>query len=97
MELPCSQKTISIIKRNKFYTSCWLSFSKLPSCFCNRKKKLTLHKKVCEDKDFCNAIMHCKYTKILKSNQCQKPDKAPSIIYTDLECIIEKIDEFKNK
>ena len=29
-------------------------------------------------------------TKILKLNQYQKYDKAPFIIYADLECIIEK-------
>ena len=30
--------------------------------------------------------------KILEFNQYQKPDKAPFIIYADLECIIEKFD-----
>ena len=35
-------------------------------------------------------------TKILEFNQHQKFDKAPFIIYADLECIIEKIDECKN-
>ena len=35
-------------------------------------------------------------TKILEFNQYQKSDKAPFIIYADLECIIEKIDGCKN-
>ena len=35
-------------------------------------------------------------TKILEFNQYQKYDKAPFIIYTNLECIIEKIDGCKN-
>ena len=35
-------------------------------------------------------------TKILQFNQYKTSDKAPFIIYTDLECIIEKIDGFKN-
>ena len=35
-------------------------------------------------------------TKILEFNQYQKFDKAPFIIYADLECIIEKIDGCKN-
>ena len=35
-------------------------------------------------------------TKILEINQYQKSDKAPFIIYADLECIIEKIDGCKN-
>ena len=35
-------------------------------------------------------------TKMLEFNQYQKSDKAPFIIYEDLECIIEKIDGRKN-
>ena len=35
-------------------------------------------------------------TKIFEFNQYQKSDKAPFIIYADLECIIEKIDVCKN-
>ena len=34
--------------------------------------------------------------KILEFNQYEKFDKAPFIIYVDLECIIEKIDGCKN-
>ena len=33
---------------------------------------------------------------ILEFNQCQKSDKAPFIMLADLECIIGKIDGFKN-
>ena len=33
---------------------------------------------------------------LLEFNQYQKPDKAPSIIYADRECIIEKIEGCKN-
>ena len=35
-------------------------------------------------------------TEILEFSQYQKSDKAPFIDYGDLECIIEKIDRFKN-
>ena len=35
-------------------------------------------------------------TKILEFNQYQKSDKAPFIIYADLECVIEKTDGCKN-
>ena len=49
---------------------------------------------VCED--FCNVIMSSKDTKILEFNQQQESDKAPFIIYANLECIIEKIDGCKN-
>ena len=34
--------------------------------------------------------MSSKDTKILELNQYQKSNKAPFIIYADLECIIEK-------
>ena len=54
------------------------------------------HKKVCENKNFCNVVMRSENTKILEFNQYQKSDKAPLIIYADLECLIEKIDESKN-
>ena len=60
------------------------------------KNKLQLHKKLWENKDFCNAIMSFEDTKILKFNQYQKPDKAPFIIYADLEYIKEKTDGCKD-
>ena len=40
--------------------------------------------------------MPSKDTKILEFNQYQKPDKQPFIIFTDLECIVEKIYGCKN-
>ena len=35
-------------------------------------------------------------TKILEFNQYQKSDRASFVIYEDLECLIEKIDGYKN-
>ena len=35
-------------------------------------------------------------TKTLEVNQCQKSDKVPFIIFTDLEWLIEKMDGCKN-
>ena len=55
------------------------------------KNKLELHKKVCENKDFCNLIIPSEDTKILEFNQNQISDKSPFIIHADLECLIEKI------
>ena len=49
------------------------------------KNKLESHKKVCENKDFCNIIMPSEDTKILEFNQYQKFDKVPFIIYADIE------------
>ena len=60
------------------------------------EKKLESHKKACENKDFCNAIMPSEETKILEFNQYQKSDKALFIIYAHLECIIEKTNGCKN-
>ena len=40
--------------------------------------------------------MPSEHTKILDFNQYQKSDKVPFIIYADLECLIEKIDGYKN-
>ena len=56
------------------------------------QETLESHKKVCENKNFCNVIIPIKDTKILECNQYQKSDKAPFMIYADLECIIEKIE-----
>ena len=61
-----------------------------------KRNKLESHKKVCENKQFCNVIMSSEDIKILEFNQYQKADKAPSIIYADLECMIERTDECKN-
>ena len=58
--------------------------------------KLQSDKRACENKGFCNVNMPSEDTNILKLNQYQKSDKAPFIIYADLECIIEKIDGCKN-
>ena len=60
------------------------------------KSKLKPRKKVCENKDFCNILMPSEDTKILEFNQNEKPDKTSFNIYADLECLIEKIDRFKN-
>ena len=60
------------------------------------ENKLETHKIVCKSQDICHIVMSSEDTKILEFNQYQKSDKAPFIIYTDLECLIEKIDGCKN-
>ena len=47
-------------------------------------------------KDFYNVLMPFEDTKIFEFNQYQKSDKAPFIIFRDLECLLEKIDRCKN-
>ena len=49
-----------------------------------------------ENKDVFNATLPSEDTKILEFNQYQKFDKAPIIIYVDLEFLIEKIDGYTN-
>ena len=61
-----------------------------------QKANLNHIKKLCEKKDFCNVAVPSEDTKILEFNQCQKSDKAAFIIYTALECLIEKTDGCKN-
>ena len=70
----------------------------MPKFYCLKKteNKRESHKKVCENKDFCNVLMPSEDTKILELNHNQKSDKAPFVIYSDLECLLEKIDRCKN-
>ena len=56
------------------------------------KIKLESHKRVCENKDFCNIVMPSAGTKISEFNQYHISDTVTFIIYKDLECIIEKTD-----
>ena len=55
-----------------------------------------MHKKVCQNKDFCNVIIPSEDTKTLEFNQYQETDKVSIFVYADPECIIEKIDECEN-
>ena len=67
------------------------------NCFYSfRTKNLESYKTVCKNKDSCNIIIPSEDTKILEFNQYQKSDRAPFVIYADLEYLIEKIDECKN-
>ena len=60
------------------------------------ENKCESHKKVCENKDFCNVAIPSKDTKILEFNQYWKSDKVSFIIYAGLECSSEKIDGCKD-
>ena len=95
MALSCCQKLSALLRvitskhQGDFYCL---------NCFhsCTTENKLQSHKTVYENKDFCITIMPSEDAKTLEFNQYQKSDKAPFIIYADLECIIEKIDGCKN-
>ena len=58
--------------------------------------KLESHKKVYENKIFCNIVMPSEGIKILEFNKYEKSDKVPFIICTNHECLIGKIDRCKN-
>ena len=55
------------------------------------KNKLDAHKKICENHEYCHIEMPTKDNNIIKYNQGEKSLKLPFIIYTDLECLLEKI------
>ena len=89
-----STKSVSIIKRN--YMKKNGDFYCLNCLHSSRpKNKVEWHKKVRENKDFCNVIMPSGDTKIIEFNQNQKSDKAPFVIYAGPECIIEKLMDVK--
>ena len=58
------------------------------------QKNIESHYRVSENEDFCNIVVPSEDTK--KLNQYQKSNKAPFIIYADLEFLTEKIDGYKN-
>ena len=61
------------------------------------ENKCESHKKLCENKDYCNVIMSSEDNKRLEFNQYQKSGKVPVIIYADLEYLMKKIDGCKKK
>ena len=76
MALSCSKKLSALLRgiTSKHYGD----FSCLNCLYSFRtKNKLEFHKKVCENKDFCNVIFSFEDTKILEFIQYQKFDKTP--------------------
>ena len=60
------------------------------------ENKLKKHKNVCENHDYCYVEMPKEDNKILKYNHGEKFMKAPFIIYTDLESLLEKMNTCHN-
>ena len=54
------------------------------------------HIKKYAKKVFCIIAMPSGDTKISEFNQNRKAHEAPFIIYPDIECLIEKLDRYKN-
>ena len=60
------------------------------------KNKLDAHKKIWENHEYCHIEMPTKDNNIIKYNQGGKSLNLPFIIYTDLECFLEKINACYN-
>ena len=54
------------------------------------------HERVCKDHDFCEIILPDENNKILKYNPGEYSLKVPFIIYSDLECLLQKINTCQN-
>ena len=55
------------------------------------ENKLEAHKKICENHDYCHIEMPTKNNNIIKYNHGEKSMKLLSVIYADLECLLEKM------
>ena len=85
-KLPVLLRGIFSKHHDDFYClNCFHSFA--------TENKHQSHKRVCENKNFCNIIMPLEETKII---EYQKSDKAPFIIYANLACMIKMTDGCKN-
>ena len=60
------------------------------------ENKLNVHKKICENHEYCNIEMPSPNNNIVKYNQGEKSLESPFIIYADLECLLKKIDTCYN-
>ena len=55
------------------------------------ENKLNVHKKICENNEYCNVEMPSPNNNLINYNKGEKSLKVPFIIYADLECILKKI------
>ena len=55
------------------------------------ENKLNVHKKVCENHNYCKIEMPSNDNTFIKYNQGEKSLKLPFVIYADLGCILKKI------
>ena len=78
MELSCSKKLSALISKHHSYLYCLNCLHYFAT-----ENKCESHKKVCENKDFCNVIPS-EDTKILEFNQYQKSYKAPFVFFLQI-------------
>ena len=60
------------------------------------KSKLELHKKICENHDYCKVEIPTKGNNIIKCNHGEKSMNVSFVIYADLECILDKMSTCMN-
>ena len=60
------------------------------------ENKLNVHKKICENHEYCNIEMPSPNNNIIIYNQGDKSLKLTFMIYADLECLLKKIDTCYN-
>ena len=70
-------------KEDFYFLNCFHSY--------RTENKLEAHKKICENDDYCHVEMPTKNNNIIKYNHGEKSMKLPFVIYTDLECLLEKM------
>ena len=75
-------------KEDLYCLNCFRSYRTL--------NKLKVHKKICENHDYCHIEMHTKDNNIIKYNQGEKSIKLPFVVYADLECLLEKMSTCQN-
>ena len=87
--LPALVKGITSNHKGDFYClNCFHSYS--------TEKEHKKHKRVCNDHDHCFVEMPNDDNKILKYNYAENSLKVPAIIYSDLECLLEKMHSCQN-
>ena len=96
--LTCDKKVISLMitdgeiasnhQGNFYCLNCFRSY--------RTRNKFEVHKKICENHDYCNIEMPTKDNNIIKYNQGEKSIKLPFVVYADLECLLEKMSTCQN-
>ena len=89
IKLSALLRGISSNHNGDFYCmSCFKSF--------RTKSKLEIYKKICENHDYCYVQMPNNENIILEYKHSQKSQRAPFVIYSDLECLLQKTNDENN-
>ena len=87
--LPGLLRRITSTHKEDFYClNCFRSY--------RTRNKFEVHKKICENHDYCNVEMPTKDSNIIKYNQGKKSIKLPFVVYADLEYLLEKMSTCQN-